>query len=343
MQPKEALEQAGVEPLALQPKEGLAIMNGTAVMTALSCLAWQRAQRCSRIATRLTALNVFATAGNPHHFDTLLFDAKPHPGPRAVARWLRRDLACADEAAGRNPARLQDRYSLRCAPHVIGVLEDALPFTRSLIENELNSANDNPLIDPESGRVLHGGHFYGGHVSFAMDCLKTAVANVLDLLDRQLALLVDSRFSHGLPDNLSAATADRSAINHGLKALQIAVSAWTAEALKMTMPASVFSRSTECHNQDKVSMGTIAARDCQRTLDLGDQVLAAMLIAARQAVTLRLRIDGGSLPPVLADTQAWLEAHIPLVVEDRALDQELMHLVSALRGNSAGNVLESGE
>jgi histidine ammonia-lyase len=341
MPAKEALEQVGVEPLALQPKEGLAIMNGTAVMTALACLAWQRARRCSRIATRLTALNVFATAGNPHHFDALLFDAKPHPGPRAVARWLRRDLACAD-AEGRNPARLQDRYSLRCAPHVIGVLEDALPFIRSLIENELNSANDNPLIDPESGRVLHGGHFYGGHVAFAMDSLKTAVANVLDLLDRQLALLVDSRFSHGLPDNLSAAPADRSAINHGLKALQIAVSAWTAEALKLTMPASVFSRSTECHNQDKVSMGTIAARDCQRILDLGDQVLAAMLIAARQAVTLRLRIDGGSLPPVLSDTQAWLAAQIPLVVEDRALDQDLMRLMQALRDDSARNVLESG-
>ncbi|MDP3455090.1 histidine ammonia-lyase [Methyloversatilis sp.] len=337
----EALQQAGVEPLALQPKEGLAIMNGTAVMTALACLAWQRAQRCSRIATRLTALNVFATAGNPHHFDALLFDAKPHPGPRAVARWLRRDLACAD-AAGRNPARLQDRYSLRCAPHVIGVLEDALPFTRSLIENELNSANDNPLIDAVSGRVLHGGHFYGGHVAFAMDSLKIAIANVLDLLDRQLALLVDSRFSHGLPDNLSAATADRSAINHGLKALQIAVSAWTAEALKATVPASVFSRSTECHNQDKVSMGTIAARDCQRILDLGDQVLAALLIAARQAVTLRLRIDGGTLPPVLAETQAWLETQIPLVVEDRALDRELISLVNALRDSSACSVLESG-
>ncbi|MCP2937010.1 aromatic amino acid lyase, partial [Salmonella enterica subsp. enterica serovar Typhimurium] len=87
---------------------------------------------------------------------------KPHPGPQAVARRLRRDLAC-DAGAARNPARLQDRYSLRCAPPVIGVLEDALPFTRTLIENELNSANDNPLIDPDSGRVLHGGHFYGGH------------------------------------------------------------------------------------------------------------------------------------------------------------------------------------
>lgn len=340
MPAREALAEAGIQPPSLQPKEGLAIMNGTAVMTALACLAWQRAQRCSLVATRLTALNVFATAGNPHHFDALLFAAKPHPGPQAVARRLRRDLAC-DAGAARNPARLQDRYSLRCAPHVIGVLEDALPFTRTLIENELNSANDNPLIDPDSGRVLHGGHFYGGHVAFAMDSLKTAVANVLDLLDRQLALLVDSRFSHGLPDNLTAATGERGALNHGLKALQIAVSAWTAEALKTTLPASVFSRSTECHNQDKVSMGTIAARDCLRVLELGEQVLAAMLVSARQAVALRGRIDAGALPPVLAHTQSWLEARIPLVVEDRALDHELTRLVDVLRTGSASDVLES--
>jgi histidine ammonia-lyase len=152
------------------------------------------------------------------------------------------------------------------------------------IENELNSANDNPLIDADNERVLHGGHFYGGHIAFAMDGMKNAVANLADLLDRQMALLVDSRYNHGLPANLSGATGPRAAINHGLKALQISASAWTAEALKLTMPASVFSRSTECHNQDKVSMGTIAARDCLRVLELTEQVVAALLITVRQGV-----------------------------------------------------------
>jgi histidine ammonia-lyase len=144
---------------------------------------------------------------------------------------------------------------------VLGVLADSLNWLRSFIETELNSANDNPIIDAEAERVLHGGHFYGGHIAFAMDSLKTLVANVADLLDRQLALLVDVRYNHGLPSNLSGAPADRAMLNHGFKAVQIGTSAWTAEALKNTMPASVFSRSTECHNQDKVSMGTIAARD----------------------------------------------------------------------------------
>ena len=125
--------------------------------------------------------------------------------------------------------------------------------------------------------VLHGGHFYGGHIAFAMDSLKNAVANVADLLDRQLALLVDSALQpRPAGEPVRRAAGARAAINHGLKALQISVSAWTAEALKLTMPASVFSRSTECHNQDKVSMGTIAARDCLRVLELTEQVVAGI-------------------------------------------------------------------
>lgn len=326
----EVLAEIGLRPLTLRPKEGLAIMNGTAVMTGLACLAWKRADYIARLATRLTAYNVIATAGNAHHFDEVLFEAKPHPGQMMVAARLRADLQSDREV--RNENRLQDRYSLRCAPHVIGVLEDALPFTRTLIENELNSANDNPLIDPDSGRVLHGGHFYGGHVAFAMDSLKTAVANVLDLLDRQLALLVDSRFSHGLPDNLTAATGERGALNHGLKALQIAVSAWTAEALKTTLPASVFSRSTECHNQDKVSMGTIAARDCLRVIELTEQVMAGMLVSARQALELRERVGlQSTLRDGPAAMYADLRARIPLVEEDRALDGELRQLLADIR------------
>ncbi|MEH6459663.1 HAL/PAL/TAL family ammonia-lyase [Chitinimonas sp. JJ19] len=326
----DVLAELGIQPLRLRPKEGLAIMNGTAVMTALACLAWRRADYLCQLATRLTAMNVLASAGNAHHFDQALFAVKPHIGQQRVAGRIREDLA--SDQPSRNEQRLQDRYSLRCAPHVIGVLEDALPYFRTLIENELNSANDNPIIDGENERVLHGGHFYGGHIAFAMDGLKNAVANVADLLDRQLALLVDTRFNHGLPSNLSGATGPRAAINHGLKALQISVSAWTAEALKQTMPASVFSRSTECHNQDKVSMGTIAARDCLRVLELTEQVVAAMLIAARQGVALRRRLDAELVLPVaLASMQADLEDRIALVVEDRALDGELQSLLGAIR------------
>lgn len=325
----DVLPRVGLTPLRLRPKEALALMNGTSVMTGLACLAWTRADTVSRLATRITACNVWASDGNAHHFDETLFALKPHLGPQMVARRLRGDLM--SDRPARNEKRLQDRYSLRCAPHVIGVLDDTLPWLRQQIENELNSANDNPLIDPDEERVLHGGHFYGGHIALAMDTLKNVVANVADLLDRQLALLVDARFNHGLPANLSAATGPRAAINHGLKALQISVSAWTAEALKQTMPASVFSRSTECHNQDKVSMGTIAARDALRVLELTEQVVAGMLIAARQALALRLGLSRLPLPEPLAAFLNDLSSSIELVEEDRALDRDLQYLLLQIR------------
>jgi len=326
----QALREAGIAPLRLRPKEGLAIMNGTAVMTALACLAYDRAAYLTKLTTKITALASFALDGNAHHFDATLFSVKPHPGMQGVAAWLRDDLPT--DTVERNGKRLQDRYSIRCAPHVIGVLADSLPWLRSSIENELNSANDNPIIDAEGERVLHGGHFYGGHIAFAMDSMKNAVANLADLLDRQMALLVDARYNHGLPANLSGATGPRAAINHGLKALQISASAWTAEALKLTMPASVFSRSTECHNQDKVSMGTIAARDCLRVLELTEQVAAALLITVRQGVTLRQRVDPSVAPqPALAEMMARLEADIALVEEDRRLEPDLRLLLERIR------------
>ena len=328
-----ALSEAGITPLRLRPKEALAIMNGTAVMTALACLNYVRAEYLTRLATRISALASFALDGNAEHFDLTLFSVKPHPGQQSVAGWLRQDLPVQISSA--NDKRLQDRYSIRCAPHVIGVLADALPWLRSYIENELNSANDNPIVDAVGERILHGGHFYGGHIAFAMDSMKNAVANLADLLDRQMALLVDSRYNNGLPANLSGVTGARAAINHGLKALQISVSAWTAEALKLTMPASVFSRSTECHNQDKVSMGTIAARDCTRVLELTEQVAVGLLITVRQAAWLRCRVNPALAPgPSLQAMIDVLSGDIAVIEEDRRLEPDLRLLLERLRSRA---------
>ncbi|QLF95084.1 aromatic amino acid lyase [Pseudomonas sp. ABC1] len=321
--------ELGWTPLTLRPKEALALMNGTAVMTALACLAYSRADYLLKLASRITALNVVALEGNPEHFDERLFAAKPHPGQSQVAAWLRQDLAIDAPTAPLH--RLQDRYSLRCAPHVLGVLADSLGLLRQFIETELNSANDNPLIDGDAERVLHGGHFYGGHIAFAMDSLKNLVGNVADLLDRQLALLVDTRYNHGLPSNLSGAPAETAMINHGFKAVQIGASAWTAEALKNTLPASVFSRSTECHNQDKVSMGTIAARDALRSLELTEQVAAATLLAANQGIWLRQRAGKDGIPAPLADMRQALAEDFPPVIEDRALEGELRLCLERIR------------
>jgi histidine ammonia-lyase len=332
----EALQAAGLRPIRLRPKEGLALMNGTAVMTGLACLAAERAESLCRLAGRITSLAAVALDSNAYHFDELLFAAKPYPGMAQVAEWIRTDLGYMPEEEARNSPRLQDRYSIRCAPHVIGVLMDALPWMVQHIELELNSANDNPLVDVEGGRILHGGHFYGGHMAFAMDGMKNAVANLADLLDRQMALLVDARYNNGLPSNLRGATGARAAVNHGLKALQISVSAWTAEALKLTMPASVFSRSTECHNQDKVSMGTIAARDCLRVAELTEQVVAALLITVRQACCLRHR-DGlpRRLGAGLRFAYERIAELVPFVIEDRRLDHDLRRLLAVIRYDGA--------
>lgn len=324
--------ELGIEPLTLRPKEGLAIMNGTAVMTALACLAWQRADYLCRLSSRITALTSIALQGNAYHFDALLFSVKPHPGQGQIAAWIREDLNVGK--APRHSSRLQDRYSIRCAPHVIGVLQDSLPWLRQFIETELNSANDNPIIDGEGEHVLHGGHFYGGHIAFAMDSMKNAVANIADLLDRQMAQLCDVKFNQGLPANLSGAPAERAAINHGFKAVQIGCSAWTAEALKQTLPASIFSRSTECHNQDKVSMGTIAARDSLRVLQLTEQVAAAMLLASVQGVRLRLNrgdVQYESLSDGLKQTLDQVESLFPFLTEDRPLEGELREAVRLIQ------------
>ena len=328
----EVMKEVGLEPLTLRPKEGLAVMNGTAVMTALACLAFDRANYLAKLASRITALSSLALKGNSHHFDEISFSVKPHPGQHQIARWIREDLNHHDHP--RNADRLQDRYSIRCAPHVIGVLQDSLPFFRHMIENELNSANDNPIIDGKGEHVLHGGHFYGGHIAMAMDSMKTAVANLADLADRQIASLVDTKYNNGLPSNLSDSAPERRYINHGFKAVQIGCSAYTAEALKLTMPASVFSRSTECHNQDKVSMGTIASRDCLRILQLTEQVLASTLLASIQGIRLRIKQGDLEFSTLTQDMQSMytdITDYFENLTEDRPMEAVLRQTIGYIQ------------
>jgi histidine ammonia-lyase len=184
--------------------------------------------------------------------------------------------------------------------------------------------------------VYHGGHFYGGHICLAMDSLKNITANIADLMDRQLALLVDAKFNRGLPPNLTGSR-DNIPCNHGFKAVQIAASAWTAEALKNSMPMSVFSRSTECHNQDKVSMGTIAARDCVRINKLTAQVMAASLLAAFQALDLRLKngeLTAKDLGPAEKTYREIAVSFKPLE-NDRPLEGELRRVLELIEERHA--------
>lgn len=308
----DALRRAGIDPIALAPKEGLALMNGTAVSTALAALAWARARRLVRVGSRIAAAASLATAGNAGHFDPRLHAAKPHPGQQRTAAWILDELRDGD--AGRPPQHLQDRYSIRCAPHVLGVLDDALTMTGTMLETELNGVSDNPIVSGDE--ILHGGNFYGGHVAFVCDSLKSAVANVACLLDRQILLLCNPAENGGLPRDLVGVDGAAAAAHNGFKAASIAASSLAAEALKATMPASAFSRSTELHNQDKVPMATIAARDLVAVVELTEQVLAIGLLAAAQALDLSPAEPG----PRLAQLVASIREEVPRLREDRRMD-----------------------
>ena len=214
---------------------------------------------------------------------------------------------------------------------MIGVLLDALPFCQNLLETEINGASDNPLIDPETGDVLHGGNFYGGHVALVADTLKTAVANLADLMDRQLALLCAPETNNGLAENLVGMQGPERFAHHGFKAMEITASSLTAEALKLTMPASVFSRSTEGHNQDKVSMGSLASLDLRNVLELTEHVAAVHALAAAQALELR---GLEQAPPALRALHARVREHAPFMREDRPLDSAIASLAADVRAGT---------
>ena len=335
---KTALRELGLTPLELLPKEGLALMNGTSMTTALACLCWVRARRLARLASTLTAMTSFAIRGNAIHFDERLHAAKPHPGQRRVAEWIREDLVGTVSDA--KPVRLQDRYSVRCAPQIIGVLVDALAWAETTLETELNGVSDNPIVDLDDEVVLHGGNFYGGHVGFVCDALKTAVANVADLLDRQIMLLCNPVENAGLPADLVGVEGPEACAHNGFKAASIAASSLTAEAMKQTMPASAFSRSTELHNQDKVPMATTAARDLIRVLDLSEQVAGFSILAVCQALDLRKTTGAGNI----AALRASVREIVPMLHEDRRMDRDQAAVVARLQadGFSFADCFEDG-
>jgi histidine ammonia-lyase len=223
---------------------------------------------------------------------------------------------------------LQDPYSLRCAPQILGVLSDALSWIKQWVEVEANSSNDNPIFDPATGQILMGGNFYGGHVAFAMDGLKAALASAADMCDRQIMLLVNPNLNRGLPGDLVRFNGGPTGLHHGFKAMSISSSALAAEALKATMPAASFSRSTESHNQDKVSMGTIAARDAERVCTLTERVVAIHLLSAAQACDIRQNVN---VRPLLAKALQKIRLVSDPVIEDRPLDEDIEKMCLVIR------------
>ena len=326
----EALHKAGLKPYRFAPKEGIAMLSGTSTMTGLAILAVERAGRILEANIAATALTVHALKGKALHFHPTVGEAKPHPGQIYVARRLTDLLqleGSSTDLESQTQENLQDPYSLRCAPQIAGVLYDALTWIRQWVETEANSVNDNPIFDPDTGQPLMNGNFYGGHLAFAMDALKTAVASVADMSDRQIALLVDPLLNRGLPGDLVGVKGEFSVFHHGFKAMSLSASALAAEALKLTMPAGSFSRSTESHNQDKVSMGTIAARDAERVCTLTERTLAIHLLAAAQGCEIRGHVDRRSKLRLI---YSQIRKRSAPLVEDREMDRDIEALARCI-------------
>jgi histidine ammonia-lyase/phenylalanine ammonia-lyase len=357
---RDLLAELGVEPLDLEAKEALSLLNGTAFMAGITALAAYDAQTIALTADLCTALCTEVLHGLEGPFAPFLHDvAKPHRGQVRSAKNIRAFLSgsamtrsesmsqspSSAQGVVRLPARVQDSYSIRCAPHFIGALWDTLDWVEQWLVIEINSTTDNPLFDVETGTVANGGNFAGSHVGLAADALRTAVASVADLIDRQMALIVDEKFSNGLPANLAAPVPDghpQAGIRHALKGLQIACSSLVADAQQLCMPATAFSRSTECHNQDKVSMATIAARRTRDVVRLTENVLACHLVALCQAAELRGR---NRLGQTRSAVEAIRQVSAPLQ-DDRELEFDLeavVHLIRARRLVSDHAPAASGE
>jgi histidine ammonia-lyase len=301
-----ALGEAGLEPLVLEAKEGLALLNGTQMMGALGALVLADADRLVRTASVVAAMSVEALLGTDVAFAAAYQLARPHPGQIAVAAELRHLLRASGLQAGHHghAHKVQDPYSLRCTPQVHGAVRDTLDHLRRVLDIELNSATDNPLVfagggvaDVDTiatggGRVISGGNFHGEPIAFALDFAKIALAELGSISERRTALLVDPRLNGGLPPFLAAS----SGIDSGMMIYQYTAAALVSENKVLAHPASVDSIPTSANQEDHVSMGSISARHARTVVGHVERILAIELLVAAQALDLRLAEQGEVVP-----------------------------------------------
>lgn len=276
-----ALLEAGLQPLALMEKEGLALINGTQIMSSLGCLALFDAFNLLKAAHIVSALTLEALQGVPGAFDELIAAARPHPGHASSAANMRR-LIAGSRLVGSQPHKVQDAYSLRCIPQVHGATADALAYVRRVLEVEINSANDNPLLFPEEGKVLSGGNFHGQPVAQALDLLAMAVAELGSISERRVERLVNPALS-GLPPFLI----NTGGLNSGFMIAQYTAASLVSENKVLCHPASVDSIPSSANQEDHVSMGTTAARKALQVVENVGRILGIELLAACQAVDFR--------------------------------------------------------
>jgi phenylalanine ammonia-lyase len=341
-----ALRAANIEPITLKAKEGLALVNGTTVMTSIAALTLVETEYLARLCVAAVALTCEVLRATTDAFEATVQEVKNHPGQAAVAAMLRSFTrgstlvmnldaireAIRQEHEGMHDAfeleeSIQTPYSLRCAPQGLGPAFDTLAFARQVIEREMNSVNDNPLIDPIRGCVYHTGNFYGGHIARVMDGMKIDLANLANWAHALMAMLVDPRFSKGLPANLAA----KPGLQSGFKGMQLSQTSLVVACRQMAAPSSIHTLPTEQYNQDIVSLGLHSATSAHEMAALVRNAISILILALCQAADLRGVKDGvARLGEVTGELYRVTREHAGFLDRDRALDQTITALSQAI-------------
>jgi len=323
----EVYAELGIVAYTFKPKEALAIMNGTAAMSAIAIDSIAKFEILLHSAESFVAAIFELLLCDTTPLEPFVHDSKPFDGQRKTAAYILKKCEgskLTHEAFSRyenfhleKEQNIQDRYSIRCAPQVLGVIYDNLAIAKRWIETEINGVNDNPLIDHIGGKIYTSGNFYGGYIAHAMDTMRICAGNLADILDKEFGLLVDHKFNKGLGESLKINT---KSTHHGFKAMQITLSSLSADVMMNTVPASLHSRPTESFNQDKVSMGTTAALHFQKQLPNLANMLSIAILGMAQAVDLRGKEKCSAF---LQQNYRKIREKIAPLTEDRRMDIDI--------------------
>ena len=334
----EAMRQAGLEPVTLAAKEGLALNNGTSVSAALACLALADAENLVRHAEIALAISLEAVQAASRAFDARLHAARCHRGQQASAANVRRLIAGSQLID--STQRVQDAYSLRCAPQVLGAVRDTLAFVRTTVEHEINAATDNPLIfldEPGDNKAFSGGNFHGEPLALAMDFLGIAVAEIGSIAERRTFRLLDGTLNSGLPPML---TAD-GGLQSGLMMAQYTAASLVSDNKTLAHPDSVDSIPTGANQEDHVSMSANAARHAREIVWNTERIVAAEMLCAAQA--LDQRTEGSSRRPgrgTRAAHRALREGGIVPLGQDRVLAPDIERAAELIHSGQIGNAVD---
>jgi histidine ammonia-lyase len=331
---REALRRAEIEPVQLEVKEGIALLNGTQAMVAVGGLALHRAERVAFLADVAGAMTLEAVRGTPVAFDERIHAARPHPGQIEVAAHLRELLRDSQirQSHMENDPRVQDAYSLRCMPQVHGAIRGALAHAREVVEIETGSATDNPLVFSETGEVLSGGNFHGAPLALAFDYVAIAMTDLMSITERRVDRLVNPDSNEGLPPFLSA----KPGVGSGFMMMQIVAAALLNEAKVLAHPASIDNVPTDGGKEDHVSMGMTGATKLRSIVDNAELITAIELITAAEGLEYR-----APLQPGRGVRQAYeiVRRHVTRLTNDRAMSAEIQMIANAIREGEFDSML----